>query len=121
MNAVMKIPYFADHPDAFEEMLLHRARELDLMFNDAIADAINAYWIVLPPILARRYQQRKNDPWAVDEVVLERRVRVMRGMIEGTNRHPILTLAFTIDPLTQGLREPWTTYEPAYDEEKETA
>lgn len=104
--------------EAWEDYEAHCQRKLDYMMNDAIADAINDYWVVLPPIQARIIELT-DTAFGYTTRIAMRRVRVIRGTLDEHERLVAIWALDPIDPMYDDYPgSPWVRYQPLYDEEK---
>ncbi len=128
MTAAFRARIWPGTPDDHQkDYLEHCHRQLDYTMNDAIADAINEYWIILPPTQARVIEEQGGVDYFFREpsMILMRRVRVMRATTDGAvwgGDNMVMRARWALDPLESHHdpypNVPWEIYKPLYDEEK---
>jgi hypothetical protein len=95
----------------------HAIRELDVLLGDGMIDAMQAGWIVLPPVQAREFDRWGYGFPEVNRHVIERRVRVERPSLRDQNygSWAVARVQYTLEPQdyrADSLTHPWFIYEP---------
>ena len=118
MHVSYSIPSYEGMPkeiaDRYREVGI---RDLDTMLGDGMVDAMQAGWVVLPPVQAREYDRLGFGFPEVNRHFIERRVRVEQPYLRDRNygSWAVGEVRFTVEPQDyrgDSLAHPWSSYEP---------